>query len=407
MTQRKATHTHKKPTSESPTPCHANPSSQFFSTLSDEDFFSDRVHHMYFYDPVTDETVFQLQQDIHAANQSSTINDVQVSPKPIVLHVNSPGGSVTSCMSMLTIFNQTWVPMCTMTDGYSCSAASLLTVASPYRVAASPHVFTLIHQSSSMLFGTMQEIQSQVSLMHTVSDSMIQIYLECTKLKEPQLKELMLRDLYLDTGFCKKSGIYDRVLDVSNTSSLASYRRQRAEYLDLPLHILLSKSNWNRFVFSTCRGDVQRLDVLLCAPQADTKPIIYYCTPRCYEHDPFYWLAMVARVKAMRVPMYSVIESVISIWDYLPSLFCMKRYMYSHGIIDIDLQYIAQYGRRLQDIRENTSSLMNVLKAVLREKTSLPESILKEIGDKRHTFNASQCVQYGLCDEIVPLKRIV
>lgn len=378
----------------------------FFSTLPDEDFFSSRVQHLYFYDAVTNESVLQLQQDIHMANQSSNINGINTSPKPIVLHVNSPGGSVTACMSMITIFNQTSVPLCTMTDGYSCSAASLLTIASPYRVAATPHVFTLIHQHSAWLYGTQQEMQAMTSLLDTVSDSMNAVYLQCTKLKLQQLIDLKLRDLMLDTNFCAQHGIYDRVLDAKNSPALAVYRRQRSEYLDLPLDVLLSKTNWNRFVFSTCRGDVQRLDALLCAPPTDTKPIVYYCTPRCSEHDTFYWLAMVARIKAIQVPVYSVIESVVQIWDYLPSLYCMKRYMYAHGIIDIDLQYRVEYGNRLVDIRDNTASMMEVLRTILRQKTKLPESILRDLTDKRFTLTADKCLEYGLCDEVVPLNHL-
>lgn len=384
----------------------ASESSVFFSALPDEDFFSSRVQHLYFYDDVNDDSVLQLQQDIHAANQATTVNGVQVSPKPIVLHVNSPGGSVVACMSMLTIFNQTSVPLCTMNDGISASAASFLTIAAPYRVAATPHVFTLIHQHSVGLEGTREQTQSTMQLLERVAGAMDAIYLECTKLKAAQLQELMLRDLLLDTTTCLQMGIYDRVLDVKNGPALASYRQHRSMYIDLPLGVLLSKSNWNRFMFSTCKGDVQRLDAFLSAPPADTKPIIYYCTPRCTQHYPFYWVAMVARIKAMQVPVYSVIESIVQIWDYLPSLFCAKRFMYTHGFIDIDMQYSIMWGNRLVDIRDNTDNLLTVLRTILRQQTKLPESVLKGLGDRRYTFSSAQCLEYGLCDEIVPLNHL-
>lgn len=384
----------------------ASQSAAFFSTLPDLEFFSNRVQHLYFYSSVNDESVQQLQQDIHAANQATVVDDVHVSPKPIVLHVNSPGGSVLACMSMITIFNQTRVPLCTMTDGFSCSSASFLTIASPYRVAATPHVFTLIHQYSVEVEGTREQTQSQVQLVESIDTVMNDVYLECTKIKPEQLRALMLRDLFLDTTTCLQLGIYDRVLDAKNGPALTSYRRQRTEYTDLPLQVLLSKSNWNSFVFSTCMGDVQRLDAFLCAPPADTKPIIYYCTPRCSHQHPFYWLAMVARIKAMQVPVYSVIESVVQIWEYLPSLFCMRRYMYTHGFIDIDMQYHKLMGPRLVDIRENTEGLLKVLRSILRQTTKLPESVLKDLGDRRFTFSATQCLEYGLCDEVVPLNHL-
>lgn len=381
-----------------------SPSTAFFSALADEDFFSDRVQHLYFYEEVTHDSVAKLQQDIHLANQATSVNDVLIFPRPIVLHVNSPGGDVSAAMSMLTIFNQTRVPLCTMTDGFSASAATFLTIASPYRVAATPHVYTLIHQYTGLHVGTQAQLRDSLALSDTVSQSLVDIYLACTTLKPDQLQELMLRDRFLDTDFCTRFGIFDRVLDVKNGPALASYRRQKAEYLDLPLRGLLSKPNWNRFVFSTCKGDVQRLDAFLCAPAADTKPIIYYCTPRC-EYDAFYWLAMVARMKAMRVPVYSVIESIVDIWHYLPSLFCMKRYMYVHGIVVIDMQYEIVYGNRLVDIRENTDALLGMLRTVLRQKTRIPEEVLRGLGDRRYTFDAAKCLEYGLCDEVVALNH--
>lgn len=383
-------------------PIRENHSAAYFSQLSDEDFFSNRVQHLYFYDNVSHESVLKLQQDIHEASKTVTINEVMVSPKPIVLHVNSPGGSVNAAMSMITIFNQTSVPLCTMTDGLSASAATYLTIAAPYRVAASPLVFTLIHQYSGYIIGTQAQLQDSLVLSDTVSRTIHNIYLQCTKMKEQDLKDLNLRDRLLDTTYCMRQGIFDRVLDVKNSAALAVYRRNKSEYVDLPLKVLLSKTNWNRFVYSTCRGDVEHLDLFLCAPPADTKPIVYYCTPRC-NYQPFYWLAMVARMKAMQVPVYSVIESVVDIWHYLPSLYCMRRYMYEHGIIVIDMQYEISWGNRLVDIRDNTNSLLAVLRTTLRSKTKIPETILADIGDKRFMFTAKQCLDYGLCDEIVAL----
>jgi ClpP class serine protease len=66
----------------------------------------------------------------------------------IVVHVHSPGGSGYSMQLLISMYSLVNVPICSMVDGYSASAATGISVLAPYRVAASQFSWTLIHDIS-------------------------------------------------------------------------------------------------------------------------------------------------------------------------------------------------------------------------------------------------------------------
>jgi ATP-dependent protease ClpP protease subunit len=55
------------------------------------------------------------------------------------------GGELSPALKFLTIFKDSKVPICTIVDNYSCSAATILSVNSPYCLMTD-YSLTLIHQ---------------------------------------------------------------------------------------------------------------------------------------------------------------------------------------------------------------------------------------------------------------------
>ena len=47
--------------------------------------------------------------------------------------------------------------------------------------------------------------------------------------------------------------------------------------------------------------------------------------------------------------------------------------------------------------------MFNMIKKILKDKTKIPESIIKNINNEFIIFNAKDCIKYGLCDEIIKL----
>ena len=82
---------------------------------------------------------------------------VEVEPKPIVVHINSPGGSLDAGLSMMSIFRECRVDICACVDGLSASAATFLSVIAPYRVMVSLGI-SLIHDYSGFNYGRRVDI---------------------------------------------------------------------------------------------------------------------------------------------------------------------------------------------------------------------------------------------------------
>jgi len=107
----------------------------YFSTLSDKDFYSDKLTHIYFNSKVEDKSIDEL------------ISNIKTATKPILIHICSFGGNLTDGVRLLTVFKMSKVPIATIIDNYSCSAATFLSISSPYRVM-NKYGFCLLHEYS-------------------------------------------------------------------------------------------------------------------------------------------------------------------------------------------------------------------------------------------------------------------
>ena len=104
-----------------------NESHKVFSKFSDDDFFSDKVQHLYFYSDINDESVDILQKLLMDASKTKLNNSgVHISPKPICLHLNSPGGFVTSTDVFYTLIQSQRVPLCVILETLTASAATFI-----------------------------------------------------------------------------------------------------------------------------------------------------------------------------------------------------------------------------------------------------------------------------------------
>ena len=61
----------------------------YFNKLNDNDFFSDKLTHIYFNGIVEDKSVDKLFNDIRDANKIRIKNGASIRPKPILIHINS------------------------------------------------------------------------------------------------------------------------------------------------------------------------------------------------------------------------------------------------------------------------------------------------------------------------------
>lgn len=133
---------------------------------------------------------------------------------PIV--IDSYGGSVYSLMSMLDVIDACKVPVATIVMGKAMSAGSVLLSAGTKGLRfASPRSTILIHQVSSMVRGTAQDIKISSQEVQRLNDKLLNILSKNSKKPKGFFKKVLLNigngDLYLTPKQAKQYGLIDHV----------------------------------------------------------------------------------------------------------------------------------------------------------------------------------------------------
>ena len=401
-------------------------STEFWKSLQDEEFFGPRLKHVYFYGRVNEVSVTTLRSEIISSlgrTRAEGTTGAWIEPKPIIIHIHSRGGELTAGKWLASVYPQVSVPICAMVDGFAASAATLLSVSAPYRVAASPFSLTLIHDYKGGNYEKRESLLSRIKWLEHFRQRMKSMYRTHLTIDEKSLEEILTRDLWWDVNTALKFGVYDRVLfhESTNTQSKNSKKvvtpdiendlSELAFNLKLspshPLHSktarrsvssnttnkefrdsYLFKTNWNH-VSVTCDSQCpRRLDELLCQNSgADLKPIVlispyldieknenennkddnkmpvYVCT------DPYISYAVIPRLLACRqVPIIGIIDNDLDWWKFIPIFFCTYRYMYNSACITSYLLYHTPKGYKFKDMIHNTLLKQRMLRAALTSK---------------------------------------
>ena len=170
-------------------------------------------NHIYFYSNVNKETVYKLNDLIIKINQK--YNDVKnknpsliITPKPIYLHINSYGGGVFAAFTAIDFIKNSEIPVHTIIEGASASAATLISVVGEKRYMCR-NASMLIHQLSSWTQGKMNELEDEFKNLEEMMEHIKKIYVDHTKLKKGELTKLLKHDRWWDFNKCKKHGLFD------------------------------------------------------------------------------------------------------------------------------------------------------------------------------------------------------
>lgn len=198
--------------------------SQYFvlSTDSDEtatekkesSIFSCSSNEIYFYDDVTRQSIFNLNKQLNDVSKSLGILQTQyglIHEPRIKLFVSSDGGDVFPSLSSVDRIKNSKIPVDTYIEGLVASAATLISVVG-HRRYMSKNAFVLIHQIRSEFWGNFTEFQDENKNMNLLMKCIKKIYLEHTKLKEPELDDILKHDIYLDAEEALKYGIVDEII---------------------------------------------------------------------------------------------------------------------------------------------------------------------------------------------------
>lgn len=174
-------------------------------------------NHIYFYAKVESETGMELMRELREKDRELRMERLardldDKAMTPIWLHVYSFGGDVFTGLSLADQIAALKTPVYSIVEGVCASAATLVSVACARRFIL-PSSFMLIHQLSSFVYGTHEEFKDEMSLQQMIMQRFIRFYTTKTRVEKDALKQMLMRDFWMDAKTCLKLGFVDEILD--------------------------------------------------------------------------------------------------------------------------------------------------------------------------------------------------
>jgi len=169
-------------------------------------------NHIYFHSEVDRDSIFDLCSLITEAEEENVFTSykMHIDPIPIYLHINSYGGSIFAAFAAIDCINACKVPVYTIIEGAVASAGTLISVFGK-KCYIRPYAYMLIHQLSSGFWGKMSEIDDEYKNLSELTDRILSIYKDNTKIPKKELQELLKHDLWLNVEKALKYGLVDEI----------------------------------------------------------------------------------------------------------------------------------------------------------------------------------------------------
>jgi len=188
-----------------------------YKTNASNDFFGDITvsdNHIYLYQGITPKSMMEMGVAIKTIGQQiiNIVTDLDLpNAPPIHLHINSGGGCAFSGLAGASHILNSNIPVFTYVEGSAASAATILSCVGVRR-HITEHSFMLIHQISTGVWGTYENLRDEKESMDSLMEMLEGIYLKHTKIKKKQLMEMLKRDLWMNPQKCLELGLVDEII---------------------------------------------------------------------------------------------------------------------------------------------------------------------------------------------------
>lgn len=174
------------------------------------DFSHNRI---YFYSGVTRPKILQLNKGIFNLNVNmlSKTGPLEYEPPPIILHINSYGGSVFAGLAAVDYIKNSKVPVNTVIDGCAASAATLMSCVGSHR-QMNRNACMLVHQLSGVMWGKFQEMQDDMQNSEMLMEKIKNIYKEHTKIPKKEMDNILKHDIWWEAEKCLQYGLIDEII---------------------------------------------------------------------------------------------------------------------------------------------------------------------------------------------------
>ena len=190
----------------------------------DDKYIYLKDNHLYFHTDVSEESVDEVKKlmrnywnKFYKITKSHSC--VEFKPKPLYIHIFSPGGCAYSGFSLFDfiIEYRKKIPVYTIIEGKAASAATIISIAGTKRFITQ-NSYMLIHQLSTFFGGNYQQLEDEFENSKKCMEKIIEIYKTYTKINKKKLPGILKHDLYWDAEECLANGLVDEIklIDVFN-----------------------------------------------------------------------------------------------------------------------------------------------------------------------------------------------
>lgn len=181
-------------------------------------------NHLYFHTEVSEDSVDVIKKLMRQywnkmSNIKKTHECAVFKPKPLYLHIFSPGGCVYSGLSLydFVLEYKKKIPVYTVVEGMAASAATFISVAGTKRFIT-PNSYMLIHQLSTFIGGNFEQVQDGYDNSKKSMEKIMNIYKTHTKINKKKIPNILKHDLNWDAQECLTNGLVDEIklIDVFN-----------------------------------------------------------------------------------------------------------------------------------------------------------------------------------------------
>ena len=138
----------------------------------------------------------------------------ELAPERLTLMINSPGGRIDSCLTLIDAMNTSDIPVDTMASGLAASCGILTLMAGDNRFA-SKTAQIMSHQYAAGSSGKEHELYGRIKSWEHTSEWMVDHYKHCTGLSEKKIRKDLLgpTDVWMTAQEAKGFNIIDQVVD--------------------------------------------------------------------------------------------------------------------------------------------------------------------------------------------------
>ena len=122
-----------------------------------------------------------------------------------------------------------------------------------------------------------------------------------------------------------------------------------------------------------------------------------------YGGSVFAGLSSVDYIASSKVPIHTIVEGCAASAATIMSVVAEKRYMRKNAFMLIHQLSSGMWGKfeELKDDMKNCEILMDTIKEIYVEHTTIPKKKLNDILKHDLWFDADTCLEYGLVDELI------